>query len=1000
MSTLIKLRRDTSTNWTAANPVLALGEAGIVTDTLTWKVGDGVTAWNDLPYMTGGEGGGNVFSAITMTATPSGASDQINYGLGNLVAYLDGGWTIGEYDASTDTYGATGIRINPGIEGSADIVLPADPANVPVQINNYSGNVRIQTGEGFNWTFDSDGQINIPPESNSFNEGRIQSANGYPTLLAYGSSGEHGGPELDWMDSDDPANAFGNSSVLRNTMYINDNGLYVGINENGVANVAVASWRLAPDGNLVLPGGGVIQNPENSSLDPVLANVSTMVLTPDENYSSQALVLDPTSPGHIHLRAPASGNIDLPLANIFLGGEQSSFEVGASYGDVPNVFVHSGGNTWTFGTNGSLTVPGTIDAKTVGFPFTSAITNITTGNPTVIVDIADNLFGAPVTGQVTIVGVVGTTEANDFWYYQAVESNQFQLFVDAACTVAVDGTSWTPYVSGGNAYAPAYDTLALNTGGLQVIAGPSSWYFGVDGNISLPSNSASINYANGAPYGGGGGGNTGQWAFNNDTAYNSTNNGLYIQASQGTDDGGAYFPYENEGSTTRLYNLSGAGIELSAGANTWILNPDASVQFPQINVARGDTSSGSVYGYTLVIGDGENEAVITTPNGDPTGFNSSQRLVINPGKGADGTSGEGGDIYLWAGRGGDTGGSGGDIKIRGGQGMGEGGAGGYIRMEAGDGDNAGGGYPGYIEITGGQGGNSQPGGYVRIQGGTGQTVGGDANITGGYGSNGSGGNVNILGGSSGLGAGSYGNVNIYTGNTGNTWTFDQAGNLTVPANSFIQTAPGSGGDIHIHPDDGGRFVVRGATDTLVLITSDLPDVENRIELDTYGANLGSVGGGVFVGQYLRTNGATQLDDRLASFAGKGTENGSTVSGNVAAKITIDAANNWGIGNTPTHISFWTTPNGTDVPVEQVRIGPVGNLMVYNGNIVASAGRVISPLATTVSRLVSALPAAANTDPGTRAFVSDADTRTFGNLVVGGAGNAMPVWSDGVNWYIG
>ena len=35
-----------------------------------------------------------------------------------------------------------------------------------------------------------------------------------------------------------------------------------------------------------------------------------------------------------------------------------------------------------------------------------------------------------------------------------------------------------------------------------------------------------------------------------------------------------------------------------------------------------------------------------------------------------------------------------------------------------------------------------------------------------------------------------------------------------------------------------------------------------------------------------------------------------------------------------------------------------------------------------------------------AAATDADSVTFGNLYVGGSGNAMPVWSNGTNWYIG
>lgn len=52
----IRLRRDTETEWANDNPVLALGETGWTTDTLQVKLGDGVTAWNDLPYVSGDDG--------------------------------------------------------------------------------------------------------------------------------------------------------------------------------------------------------------------------------------------------------------------------------------------------------------------------------------------------------------------------------------------------------------------------------------------------------------------------------------------------------------------------------------------------------------------------------------------------------------------------------------------------------------------------------------------------------------------------------------------------------------------------------------------------------------------------------------------------------------------------------------------------------------------------------------------------------------------------------
>jgi len=48
--TRIQLRHDTSDNWSAINPILLEGEVGLELDIGKQKVGDGVTAWNNLDY--------------------------------------------------------------------------------------------------------------------------------------------------------------------------------------------------------------------------------------------------------------------------------------------------------------------------------------------------------------------------------------------------------------------------------------------------------------------------------------------------------------------------------------------------------------------------------------------------------------------------------------------------------------------------------------------------------------------------------------------------------------------------------------------------------------------------------------------------------------------------------------------------------------------------------------------------------------------------------------
>lgn len=977
MTTRIQLRRGTAAQWIDADPVLALGEAGIETDTQLWKVGDGTTIWTELPYMsadiastygnanvasflasfgsntvsttgnisagnflTGGVvsavgnvrganfntvgavsatgnitgnyifgngsqltgiGGGNTFSAITMSDTPSGASDQIKYGTGNLVSYLDGGWTIGEYNG-TD-YGTEGIRINPGIEGSADIVLPADPANVPVQVNNYSGNVQIQTGEGDQWTFDTNGslnipgsivsastitvdnratgnsadinlysadditlqardrtlgsgseggdiniyagdsaedgdssggdvqiyagdggagnvdvggsggfiriqggrggdastssgggaqnggdltlragdsgsnlgnidrgagggdvyiesgdstanarnggniylttgaagpealggsveiaipggdlgpggswsfdgygEINIPAESTSFGKGRIQSANGYPTLLAYGSGEEHGGPELDWMNTDNPNDFFGNSSVLRNTMYLNDNGLYIGMNENGVANVASPSWRFDPSGNLTLPGNTFAVNYSDGT--PVnigggsgnTGNVTfsdQIIIGTGDSYGGGGLYLAPGNteignlqylrvrggdyPTHIHFD---TGNVQ--YYDQYFGDDNKYVKLEAGF--AGNIIIGTDDDidnryTWTFDSAGNLTVPGNIKTVTTGFAFTSNVTNVDTttipGN--VYITLANAPFGGPETGQVTISDVVGTTEANGTWYFEASEADQIQLFYSPNATNPVDGTGWPAYVSGGLAVAAGYSNLSITGGNVSVI----------------------------------------------------TNTG-----------------------------------------NAWTFTDNGSTIFPTLTVTRGDRT-GTLTGQTILFGDSTQEAILTTPNGT-SDINSSQRLVINPGAGYANTTGEGGDIYLYAGRGGDAGGSGGDIKIRGGLGP-VNGDGGYIDITGGEAD--GNGVGGYIEMRGGQS-ASATGGVVRIEGGQGRN-GAEANLIGGTGSAGSGGAVNIAGGTSSNGLAEYGNVNITSG--ASTWTFNNTGTLIVPGEGVVRS---------------------------------------------------------------------------------------------------------------------------------------------------------------------------------------------------------------------
>jgi hypothetical protein len=51
MAVQIQFRRDAAADWTSENPVLAAGELGYETDTGSFKIGDGATAWTGLDYV-------------------------------------------------------------------------------------------------------------------------------------------------------------------------------------------------------------------------------------------------------------------------------------------------------------------------------------------------------------------------------------------------------------------------------------------------------------------------------------------------------------------------------------------------------------------------------------------------------------------------------------------------------------------------------------------------------------------------------------------------------------------------------------------------------------------------------------------------------------------------------------------------------------------------------------------------------------------------------------
>lgn len=127
--------------------------------------------------------------------------------------------------------------------------------------------------------------------------------------------------------------------------------------------------------------------------------------------------------------------------------------------------------------------------------------------------------------------------------------------------------------------------------------------------------------------------------------------------------------------------------------------------------------------------------------------------------------------------------------------------------------------------------------------------------------------------------------------------------------------------------------------------------------------------------------------------GNATATGSfTASGNVtAASVTTlgSGGNISGVGNI-----VGITSNTT------ITAGAYVTSFLSNGAVINNTGSVVATVITTTPTTVGALPAAATSGAGARAFVTDANSTTFGAAAVGGSTNKVPVYSDGSAWYIG
>ena len=155
-------------------------------------------------------------------------------------------------------------------------------------------------------------------------------------------------------------------------------------------------WRMNSEGRFVLPGSGWITNPTNSSGDG--SGLSTINLVPDGSISSdQYIVIDSTSPNHIHLRA--GGSPDNSSAHLYLGAERNNIEVSDPYRTV-KINTKPDGTENTYGNSNEASNTQFIHASTADIIVGDSV-RLYTGGPTYVVTTVTQ--DSPSAGFITVI---------------------------------------------------------------------------------------------------------------------------------------------------------------------------------------------------------------------------------------------------------------------------------------------------------------------------------------------------------------------------------------------------------------------------------------------------------------------------------------------------------------------------------------------------------------------------------------------------------------------
>jgi len=397
----------------------------------------------------------------------------------------------------------THIHLDTGNNAYYDQYFGADNKFVKLEAN---GNVVINTddsnGNGDTWSFDTTGKFNLPGNlviagnANVFGtvSALIQPNDDKPLLAI--SSGANGAVSSVWVEDIGNIGTSNIAAVYANP--IPGSGIVrIAVGQNG-GNTGPSLWDFGTDGNLTLPGdshGITFDTTAETKIQSEMGGIRiyspdiSLVLTEYGNASNVLATWQFSN----------DGNLTLPDTTTIVAGNGIRLEANSDsntsgiqvYGDSDaNVYAHSNvviytdsngaGNTWTFGTDGNLTIPGGGAVWTLGAGTSGLTANF--ADPYKV-----NLGLDYTTNTATLAGANGVVIQSN----TGANSNQW--------TFSADGGLYSPEGSSlGGSLAPnefaLFNNVDTNFSIYTSAANVShQWTFSADGNLTLPEGGAITN---------------------------------------------------------------------------------------------------------------------------------------------------------------------------------------------------------------------------------------------------------------------------------------------------------------------------------------------------------------------------------------------------------------------------------------------------------------------------------------------------------------------------